>query len=130
MPKQKQGHKIIPVGVYLERHEHETADFFLRLGKDVLFIKPSRTKNSKNPDVEIDGVRWEMKSLFGKSKRSIGDHLSKASQQSVNIILDSRHFKLDEKYIKTETIKQFEIRRKIKKILLITKSGKILDFNR
>jgi hypothetical protein len=130
MIKPKEGIKIIPAGVYPEKHEHETADYFLSLGKDVTFIKPIRTKGAKNTDVEIEGVIWEMKSLFGKSKRSIGDHLSKASQQSVNIILDTRHFQQGEKYTITETEKQFKIRRKIKKVILITKSGKRLDFFR
>jgi hypothetical protein len=130
MKKIKEGHKIVPSGVYPEKHEHETADFFLKLGKDVVFIKPVRTKGTHNTDVEIDGIMWEMKSLFGKSKRSIGDHLSRASRQSVNIILDTRHFQQSEKYVIEETTKQFEVRRKIKKIILITKSSKKVDFNR
>jgi hypothetical protein len=130
MLKKKQGHKIIPVGVYPTKHEHETADFFLIRGQDVIFIKPSRTKGAKNADVEIDGAKWEMKSLFGKSKRSIGDHLSRASRQSVNIVLDSRHFQHSEKFVIAETAKQFAIRRKIRKIILITKSGKMLDYRR
>ncbi|MDR2524086.1 MAG: hypothetical protein LBC95_00890 [Candidatus Nomurabacteria bacterium] len=90
MIKKKEGVKCVPAGVCPERHEHETADFFLSLGKDVVFLKPTRVKGVKNADVEIDGAKWEMKSLFGKSKRSIGDHLSKASRQSTHIILDTK----------------------------------------
>jgi hypothetical protein len=128
--KAKEGVKIVPSGVFPEKHEHETADYFLKLGRDVKFIKPSRTKGTKNADVEIDGIRWEMKNLSGKSKRSVGDHLSKASRQSVNIILDTRRFQLDENYVVTETVKQFGIRRKIKRIWLITRSQKLIDFHR
>jgi hypothetical protein len=128
--KVKEGVKIVPSGVFPERHEHETADYFLKLGKDVKFIKPSRTKGAKNADVEIEGIRWEMKNLSGKSKRSVGDHLSKASRQSINIILDTRHFQLDEDCVIAETAKQFNIRRKIKKIWLIARSQKLIDFRR
>lgn len=130
MARIKEGSKIIPAGVYPEKHEHETADFFLKLGKDVKFLKISRTKGAKNADIELDGLKWEMKCLSGKSKRSIGDRLSKASQQSVNIILDTRRFQQSEKYVVAEIEKQFAIRRKIKKIILITRSSKKIDFDR
>jgi hypothetical protein len=128
--KKAEGVKIVPAGVFPEKHEHETADFFLMMGKDVRFIKPSRTKGSKTADVEIDGVKWEMKSLSGKSKRSIGDKLSKASRQSVNIIMDMRHFQRSDNYIMVEIEKQFKIRRKIKRIWLISKSQQLVDLHR
>jgi hypothetical protein len=59
--KPNPGKSVIPLGVFPERHELETAAVFFKQGFDVQFIAPSRTKGSKTPDVMIDGVLWEMK---------------------------------------------------------------------
>jgi hypothetical protein len=106
----KEGKIIIPSGVYPEKHELITVDYFLKQGKDVHFLKPSRTKGTKTPDVEINHQLWEIKALTGKSKRSIGDHLYRASRQSPNIILDARQYKQPKPYIIKEVTKQYNIR--------------------
>jgi len=48
----------------------------------------------------------------------------------VNIILDTRHYGQSEKFVIDEVTKQFVTHRKIKKIILITRSNKKLDFMR
>lgn len=77
---------MVPYGVFPEKHELETVNIFMALGKDVEFLTPSRTKKSKTPDVKIDGVSWEMKSPMGKSKNTIYNAMRRAVKQSNNII--------------------------------------------
>ncbi|MDR0980141.1 MAG: hypothetical protein LBM12_03275 [Candidatus Nomurabacteria bacterium] len=125
----KQG-KITPNGVVLETHENSTVVFLTERGFDVELIKPVRTKGAKNADIILAGIVWEIKGLFGSSKRSIADHLYKASRQSPNIILDMRHFGLSKSFSIKEISKQFNIRRKIKRIKAIFQDGETIDFMR
>lgn len=69
--KIKVGKIIIQNGIYPEKHELETANIFTKLGKDVEFIAPSKTRKAKTPDVIIDGMNWEIKSPLGSSKYNI-----------------------------------------------------------
>ncbi len=129
-PKTKAGKIVIPNGVYPEKHELATANVFTKLGVDVEFLAPSQTKHSRTPDVLIDGVVWEMKSPIGSSRYTIQNQFKRAAQQSRNLILDSRRIKLQSKYIEKEVAKQLSLRRSIRKLKLITKTGSIIDFNK
>ena len=129
-PKLKVGKIIIPNGLYPEKHELATANIFTRFGKDVEFLAPSRTKKAKTPDVIIDNVIWEMKSPTGKSKYTIQNQFKRAAHQAQNLIFDSRRTGLDSKYIGKEIAKQISLRKSIKKLKLITKSGHIIDFDK
>lgn len=82
----------------------------------------------KTPDVLIDGVTWEMKAPTGGSKYTIQNQFKRAAKQSRNLILDSRRMSLKSEDIKQEVAKQFTVRRSIKKLKLVTKSGKLIDF--
>lgn len=128
--KRRPGKTIIPFGVFPELHELETASVFLAHGFDVEFIAPSRTKGSKTPDVKIDGVLWEMKSPTGNGKNTVEKHLQRAGKQSKNIILDSRRTKIEDAAIEKELHKQFHLARSIKRITLVTKAAKLIDFRR
>ncbi len=121
------GRSIVPYGVYPERHEYETAEVFLKLGLDLQFIRPVDTKKSSAPDVIIQGEEWEMKSPTGKSKYTIQNQFRRAAKQSHNLILDIRRLKIPTAFAKREIEKQFTIRRSIKKLKIITKTGKIID---
>lgn len=129
-PKLKVGKIIIPNGIYPEKHELATANIFTRLGKDVEFLAPSQTKKAKTPDVIIDGVIWEMKSPIGNSKYTIQNQFKRAAHQARNLIFDSRRTKLPSKYIEKEITKQMSLRKSIKKLKLITKSGRVIDFDK
>ena len=126
--KMSEGKMIVPYGVYPEKHEYATASVFLKLGKDVEFIKPSGTTKIKSPDIMIDGSTWEMKSPTGRSKYTIQNQFKRAAHQSSNLIFDARRLNLHTKDIEKEIYKQFSLRRSIRKIKLITKSGDIVDF--
>lgn len=126
----KEGKYIIPLGVRPEDHEYETADVFLKLGKDVEFIRPNRTKGSKTPDVKIDGVLWEIKSPLGSGKKTVEKQLQRASKQSKNIIFDGRRTKLSDDYMEKEIAKKFDLVRSLRRIVFIGKDNRIIDFRR
>ncbi len=128
--KPRLGRTIIPLGVFPEKHELETAAIFLAHGFDVEFIMPSRTKGSKTPDVMIKGVLWEIKCPTGNGKKTVEKQLQRAGKQSKNIILDGRRTSLGDDNIENELQKKFALVRSIKRILFIKKDGVIIDFRR
>jgi hypothetical protein len=129
---QKYGKIIIPYGVIPEKHELETANFFAKLGKDIEFLKPSRIKGVRTPDIEIDGVRWEIKAPCGSSRRTIENNFRNAELQSQNIIFDLRRIGLKEKIAISQINREFYFQHggKIKRVIIITKNNKSLDLKR
>ena len=58
--------------------------------RHVLFLRPNRTKNAKTPDITIDGVPWEIKSIDRLGKYTL-DHAERAGlKQADNLIIDLR----------------------------------------
>lgn len=130
MMNKKNGKTIIPLGVFPEMHELETAAVFLGQGFDVEFLVPSRTKGVRTPDVKINGMLWEMKCPTGSGKKTVEKQLQRASGQSKNIIFDSRRTRLDDEYIEKELQKKFELVRSIKRLVFITKDNATIDLKR
>jgi hypothetical protein len=118
----KEGKIIVPAGILPEKHELETANFFASLGKDVEFQLPNRTKGAKTPDVMIDGVLYEMKCPFGSERQTLQRCIRRASKQSNNIIVDLRHTPLKTDYCLGAINREFELRKSIKRLMVITKA--------
>lgn len=122
------GNVIIPGGMAQPSlHELRAVDLLAQTGKDVEFIRPSGTKNGKTPDVMMDGILWEIKCPTGSGRYTIQNQFRRAAKQSHNLILDVRGMKMHSKVIEEEVNKQFLLRRSIKKLWLITKSGKLIE---
>lgn len=126
----KLGSIITPHGLHPEAHELATVDVFTALGKNVAFLAPNRNKNSKTPDVIMDGIRWEMKSPTCNSKTTISNTLKRAVRQSSCIILDTRRTKLPDKSIQYEIERNLPLAKSISKVIMITKTKKIIEINR
>jgi hypothetical protein len=124
----KSGKIIIQHGAFPEPHEMLTANFFTGIGKDIEFIKPNFASGIKNPDVKMDGIVWEIKSPCGNSRATIEKIYKKAQTQSKNIIFDLRRINMPEEKAISKIKREFSLRRKkVKRIVIITKSAKILD---
>ena len=120
--------KLIQNGVHLEEHEYKTVKYFLEQGFDVELIPPSRIKNLRMPDITLQGVAWEMKSPSGDGKYTIKNIVQNASHQAENIIIDLRRCKMmDEQAIK-EIKRYFDLSRRIRHIIIITKLLETIDF--
>lgn len=125
---QKAGNIIIPGGLNQpEPHEYATANVFARSGMDVEFIKPSRLKGSRTPDVKIGGIMWEMKSPMGKSKKTVANALRRAIKQSGNVIIDAHLLKLSDEEVEKELLRNVPLTRSLKRLKLITKTDRIID---
>ncbi|TAH33717.1 hypothetical protein EYC58_00415 [Candidatus Saccharibacteria bacterium] len=73
--------------------EIEVVDILVTNGipkKHIKFLKPSRTKGSKTPDLLIDDLFWEIKSIEKLGKYTL-DHAERAGlKQADNLIMDLR----------------------------------------
>lgn len=56
----------------------------------IKFLKPSREKGSKTPDLLIDDLFWEIKSIEKLGKYTIAHALRSGLKQSNNLIIDLR----------------------------------------
>ena len=111
-----------------EKNELETAKYFAALGKDVTFIRPSSIPNQHRPDIEMDGLEWEMKAPTGSGKRNIEYNFRKAVAQSKNIIFDLRHVKIHEQQCIAQLEKEFSERPYLNKLYVIKKNGELLVY--
>lgn len=133
MTKKRVGLIVVPPGAVLDVHEKRAADFIaVERGADITFLVPDRRKGHKTPDIEMGGLLWEIKSPKGKSSRTIENNLRLALQQSSNIVLDLR--RMDgrvptNRHLK-ETERRFNDAKAIKRIIVITREEKHIDFER
>ena len=121
---------ITPNGVILEKHEYATVLFLTNEGYNVELIPKSNLEGQHTPDVVIDNVRWEMKSPTGETKNTIKNNIQNALRQSTYVILDLRRIKRPMEKCMNEIEREFKENKKIKRILVITKTGKLLDFSK
>ncbi|TAK89610.1 hypothetical protein EPO04_00680 [Patescibacteria group bacterium] len=131
--KNRTGTIIIPPGVFVDVHEKMTADFLAtKLSYDVTFLVPNRRRGAKTPDIEMNNLRWEIKSPSGKSSRTIENNLRTALRQSPNIILDVRRMdgRIPGKKLLDEVERQFNHAAAIKRIIVILRQDVHIEFKR
>lgn len=126
VPKNKIG-RIKLNNIHLEPHELKTINFLILYGFNIEVLKPSNTPSIKNADFYIKGIIWEAKSPNGSGNSTIARQFHKAGKQSDHMILDLRRVKLDSNKAKNEAFNRFNMSRRIKRLLLITKDEKLLD---
>jgi len=115
-------HIIIPTNINPrpERFEIEAASIIAEyLRADAVFIARNA---AKTPDVNIDGVEWEIKSPLGSSKHTIETQLKRASKQAAYVVIDARRCKIHIAKIRSQLRHHGAIKKHIKRILLITKA--------
>lgn len=95
---------------------------------DLIFI---RRGPSSTPDILVKrtGQIWELKSPLGNGKRTMANNLREASRQSKNIVMDLFRCKMNNQSALSR-IRGFlnSGDAHLKKLLVIDKSGKIIDF--
>ena len=114
-------------GAVPEPHEIQTALFLKKNGKNVKFLAPKNRNRVKTPDIFMDGLEWEIKSPISNGSRLIEHALRSASKQSANVIIDLRRGKLADEVALQQITLTAKKRTAIKKLLIITKSEKIID---
>ena len=118
--------------------ESEVVDTLVEYGfarEHVLFLKPSRTRGAKTPDIEIDhSARWEIKSLTRDGKYTLEHALRAGLAQSENVVIDIRKLSVPVQHKYTQRIeKEYNKRKTWKGAVVILKSQKasgILTFRK
>ncbi len=120
--------RITPNGVVLKSHEIATVVLLTELGMDVELIQKSNSEGVKTPDIRIGRLLWEMKSPEGRGKYLIQNTMHRAARQSENVIIDLRRIKLHQNRCLAEIEKQFHDLKRLRRVKIITKTKKVIDF--
>ena len=75
----------------------------------------------------MQGLDWEMKRPKGQSAHTIKRAFKTASRQSVNIIFDLRSSKMPDEVNLPKLEKEFADLRSVRRLIIITKDGTIID---
>lgn len=126
MRHMKQG-RITPNGVVLQEHEIATVVFLTQQGFDVTIIPPLRLKGAHTPDIRMLGLEWEIKRPKGQSAHTIKRAFKTALRQSPNIIFDLRGSRLPDEVNIAKLEKEFNDLKTVKRLMIITKLGAIID---
>ena len=119
---------IIPDGVSLEKHEYDTVLFLTTLGYKIRLIPPSLAPNTRTPDFEMIGLKWEAKSPKGKSRYTLEHAFQAATKQSENIIFDLRRTSIPDNKCKTTLSKLMKTSKRAKRLGIITKKRELVWF--
>lgn len=124
--KQKIGRITVPKNALVQPHEFNVATILSWAGEDVEFIPA--TNNRRTPDIKYGGLEWEIKSPLGNSSRTLENNMRLALKQSTNIIIDLQRIGLpDEKSVGVVKRRAEKLGKKCK-IMIITKTKKIIKF--
>ena len=126
----KKAGKITPNGVVLKTHESATVVLLTEQGFDVELIPKSNVRGVHTPDIKMAGVKWEMKAPLGEGRQLMENTIQRALKQSQNIIVDLRRTKRHQTRCLRELEKQFVSKKSVKRLKIITKGGKVLDFEK
>jgi hypothetical protein len=124
------GKITLEIGALPQEHEIKTANFLASLGKDILFLKEADHAGNHTPDIKMDNLRWEMKAPKGKGKYVIQNAIQIAVKQSRNVIVDLMRIKLHQDKALHELEKEFRLSKSLKRLKIITKSKKVIDFEK
>ena len=122
--------KLKQNGVHLEDHEYRTVDLLLGKGYDVELIPRSQIKGLHLPDISINGVLWEIKAPEGKTRNTIKHNLQNSEKQSTNVIIDLFRCGLPDKESLKELEHRFNLSKRLRRMMVITKDRELLDFTK
>lgn len=122
--------KIVPNGVVLKEHENATVVFLTELGYDVELIPKSNVEGVHTPDIKIGNIKWEIKSPKGEGSSLMKNTIQKALRQSCYIVIDLRRTKRHQTKCLHELKRQFDNSKSLREIMVITKSGRVLEFKK
>jgi hypothetical protein len=124
------GQVVIPAGHPNppEQHEVDAAMVLARHYQAVVqFLIPNDGYKRKTPDIVMLGVEWEIKCPHGASKSTINNQLRWAAKQANNIVVDTRHTKLQDDEIEGKVRQEIHRKSSIRKVILINKLGKVVE---
>ncbi len=118
---------IVKTGLRDRPKDHELSAALIlarHFKSDVIFLRP---QTDKTPDIEVVGLRWEIKSPRGDGKKTIDNNLRAARKQSFNIVMDLRRIKMHRSKATARISFFLSTPHKFKKVLIITKDRKVIE---
>lgn len=113
-----------------ETHEREIAWILARHFNCVVeFLEPIDGYKMKTADIVMNGVMWEIKSPQGKSiAYTIQSQFRKGVRQSHALVIDGRRTTLTDSFIERQVVAELRRRSRVKKVIFITKSTKVIEY--
>ena len=120
----------IPAGTNVWKHELSTASALARAGYVVEFLPTKDIKDTKSPDILMDGKKWELKAPRTDKLSAIERNLKRATKQSANIVIDSyRLRKIHDSTVQEFLARKFGQQRTIKKLLFVNRKRQVIDIS-
>lgn len=125
LPSVGAGAVFVPQTISPEAHELATAQRLAAVGLAVKFREIDTTKGVKNPDIEISGIVWEMKSPLGSGKNTVSRQLARSARQSHRLVYDNTRRPLDDTNVILELRRRLAVSSMRDEILFIAKNGDV-----
>lgn len=126
MQKKKTGIFIAP-GRKPWPHEMRVAEILSLAGHYVEFLEESDLRTA---DIKLDGIEYEIKSPESFNSNTFEHKLKDATKQSPNLVIDtSRIKKVRDLKVRSFLVNQMRKQKQIKKMIMITKHGQIIDIS-
>lgn len=122
----KKGRIIIPAGRKPWPHELRVAEILAAAGHMVEFLPETSLRTT---DILLDGVEYEIKSPRSSTPNSLEHLLKKSLKQSQNIIISLMRINGMHSSILHFLAIQAKTRKRLKKLLVVTKQGRIIDIS-
>lgn len=129
VPKNKIG-KINKNGVVPKPNEEFTFNYLVLFGFDIDLIQPTNARKVKNPDILIMGAIWEVKTPTSNKSNTIRNRFREASHQAAKIIFDLRCIKKDAGKVEKQIVGMFKGDGLVRRLIIITGKGVVLDFTK
>ena len=105
-------------------HEMRVAKILASAGHYIEFLEEGALPSA---DIKIDGIEYEIKSPKTMSSNTLEHLLKRGLKQCINLIIDTSRTKMQDDKMRVFLIKQMRTTKQIKKMLMITKRGQIVD---
>lgn len=115
---------FIPAGRKVWQHELRVTEILAKAGYSVDFLPENR---QKSPDILLNGIEFEIKSPQTTSTNTLEHLLKKGLKQSPNLIIDTSRTSMRDDKMRNFLVTQMRKTKQIKKLLMITKKGRIID---
>jgi hypothetical protein len=87
-------------------------------------------KDSKSPDVLMNGEKWELKSPKTDKLSAIERNLKRATKQSGNVVIDSRRMhKLQDRTVQKFLLQKYKQQKTIKQLLFVNRRHQVIDIS-
>jgi hypothetical protein len=121
----------IPAGINVWRHELSTANALAEAGLVVEFLPTKDIKNTKSPDILMNGEKWELKAPKTDELSAIERNLKRATKQSSNIVIDSHRLrKIHDSTVQAFLLQKFKQQKTIKKLLFVNRKHQVIDIGK